>query len=631
MSILSKFLFILFFIVCVLFGAFSYILHAQIIDLSSLQQEAKGKSSILLDDEGKEWGRFQLDKRKFVALEAMPQYLIQAFLSAEDRHFFHHPGISFRGIIRSILVNMYYGRKVQGASTITQQLVRLLFFDAAKTFRRKIKEQIFSILIERQCSKEQILETYLNNVYFGYGIYGVQAAAQRFWGKNIQDITIDQAALLAAIMRSPQHYCPIHAPVAAKKRRNLILKTMHTLGCINQEECADALEQDVIIQEVEYNCIAPHLKETIRIFLEDLVGKEVLYAGGLTIQTTLHIETQRESQHAFAKQITKLKANLHKDIDGGLISMHPATGEIKALVGGYNYKVSKFNRALQAYRQMGSVFKVFVYAAALEQGASFCDVEIDEPLEIMQHKTSWRPENNTKQYLGPITRACALSFSNNVVTIKTLLRAGVHNVIDLAKRCHIVSYMPPYPSLSLGCVDVTLLETLGAFNVFANNGKYVEPHYIKWVKNNVGDKIYKNSIKKEQVLAPCVAGQVARVLSFAMNRLQKLLGAQWFGSEAIGKTGTTNDSRTCWFCGATPDLTTAMYLGCDNNQSLGAKIYASKTAFPIWFKVQSAIAKNKTSFYYDPRLKEKYINWKTGQESDDYTDPDVVPLLLNLS
>lgn len=631
MSLVSKFFFVSLLMVSMLFGSLCYILHAKVIDLSSLQQESNGKPSILLDEDGKEWGRFQLDKRKFMLLESIPNHVIEAFLSTEDRNFFHHPGISFRGIVRSMLVNLYHGRKVQGASTITQQLVRLLFFDSVKTFRRKIKEQIYSVLIERQCSKEQILETYLNNVYFGYGIYGVQAASQRFWGKNIQDVSIDQAALLAAIMRSPQKYCPIHAPVNSKNRRDIILKSMKDLGQISSDEYHHAVLKKVVIQEPEHNVIAPHLKETVRMFLENLVGKEKLYAGGLIIQTTLNLDIQLQAQKSFEQKVKALKNDMHPDIDGGLVAMDSATGEIKAFIGGYDYKTSKFNRVLQAYRQMGSVFKVFVYAAALEQGAQFYDVEIDEPFSMVQSPQSvWSPENNTGQYLGPITRACALSYSNNIVTIKTLLQVGIDRVIDMAKRCHITSYMPPYPSLALGCVDVTLFETLGSFNVFANNGKYVEPHYIKWVKNNVGDKVYKSHIKTEQVVDPRIAGQVARVLTFSMKRLQKIVGDRWFGSEALGKTGTTNDSRMCWFCGATPDLTTAIYIGCDQNQSLGNKVYAAKTAFPIWFDIQTVIAKKKTSFYYDPRLHEVYINWKNGKKSNDYNNPDVVPLLLSI-
>lgn len=629
MSVIFKFLTFLFLLLAICFGSMCYILHAKVIDLSSLQQESQGKPSILLDEAGREWGRFQLDKRKFVLLEVMPEYLIQAFVLTEDRNFFHHPGISFRGILRSIFVNLYYGKKVQGASTITQQLVRLLFFNSDKTFQRKIKEQIYSILVERQCSKEQILETYLNNVYFGYGIYGVQAAAQRFWGKNIQDISLDEAALLAAIMKSPQKYCPIHAPDNANKRRNLILKTMYDLGFVTFSSYCQAIDKEVFVQDIEHDHIAPHLKESLRIFLEDFLGKENLYAGGFIIQTTLNSALQLQAQKIFKKQIKLLKEEIHIAIDGGLVAMDPMTGEIKLFIGGYDYKSSKFNRVAQAHRQMGSVFKPFVYAAAIEQGAQFYDVEIDEPFEIVQNQSVWSPENNTGQYLGPITRACALSYSNNIVTIKTLLKAGIGNVIGLAKRCHITSYMPAYPSLALGCVDATLLETLGAFNIFVNNGRYVKPHYIRWIKNNLGDKVYKCDIAVEQAIDSRIANQVAHVLTFSIKRLQKKVGDNLIGTEALGKTGTTNDSRTCWFCGAIPDLTTAIYIGCDQNQSLGNKIYASKTAFPIWFDIQRLVDKKKIHFDCDPRLREVYFNLKTGKRSSLYNDPDVVPLLLS--
>ncbi len=628
MSFISKIIVFFFLLGSLALGCICYVVHAKCIDLSSLQQKSLGQASILLDEQGREWGRFQLDKREFVPIEHMPEHLIQAFLVVEDRNFFNHAGISLRGIVRSVLVNIYHGHKVQGASTITQQLVRLLFFNAKKTFSRKIKEQVYALLIERQCSKEQILELYLNNVYFGYGIYGVQAAAQRFWGKDIAAISVDQSALLAAIMKSPLYYCPIHAPKAAAGRRNLILKTMQELGFISSDCCSLALQKPVIIADVESGTVAPHLKETIRIFLENLVGKEKLYAGGLKIQTTINLDTQLHCQKIFKERVAALKTTIHPEIDGGLVAMDVATGQIRAMIGGYDFKLSKYNRALQARRQIGSVFKPFVYAAALEQGAQFYDVEVDEPFEMVQGSSVWAPENNTHTYLGPITRACALSLSNNIVAIKTLLQAGIPYVISLAQRCHITSYLPPYPSLALGCVDVTLSEALGAFNIFANNGVYVEPHFISWVKNSVGEKIYKASIVKEQVLDAGICGQIVRVLSFSMDRLRKIMGDKWFGAQAFGKTGTTNDSRTCWFCGSTPDVTIAMYLGCDENQSLGDKVYPSRTAFPIWFDIQASLAKKRTTFYLDPKLQEVYVNWKTGKRSCDIQNPDVVPLLI---
>ncbi|MCX5923022.1 MAG: PBP1A family penicillin-binding protein [Candidatus Dependentiae bacterium] len=623
----SKIILIIFSFFVFMLGAGCFFLHNHTIDFSTLQQDVAGKPSLLLDENGNTWGSFQSDRREYVMLESMPEYLIQAFLVTEDRDFFKHPGISFRGIVRSMIVNLYRGKKVQGASTITQQLVKLLFFHSAKTFDRKIKEQLYAILVERQWSKEQILESYLNNVYFGYGIYGVQAAAQRFWGKDIGDVTVEQAAVLASVMRSPKFYSPIHAQEKVIKRRNMILKMMHDLSAINSSVYHQAISQSLNIKDPDLNVIAPHLKETIRIFLEPMVGKEILYGGGLTIQTTLNMNQQKICQEVFDNHIRLLRKDLHPEIDGGLISMDPSTGEIRVMIGGFDFKKSKYNRAIQAHRQMGSVFKAFVYASALQKGLKFSDIEIDEPIELSQNGNIWRPKNHNNKFIGPMTRAYALSHSNNMVSIKTLLQVGEANVIDIAKRCHISAAMQPYPSLALGCVDVTVLEVVGSFNVIVNHGKYVQPHFLRWIKNSLGEKIYKSSVLRHQVIEPSIASQVTRVLTFGMDRLRLKIGDKWFGGQAAGKTGTTNDSRTCWFCGATPDLTTAIYVGIDQNQSIGNNIYSARAAFPIWFQFQEKIEKKKTDFYYDPGLHEVLINWKTGEPCQDKNNPDVVSLL----
>lgn len=621
------FLFAVLFLLSSSFGSLCFFLHNHTIDFSSLQQDTQAKPSILLDHTGKEWGRFQLDKRKYVLLEAMPEHLIQAFLVTEDRAFFAHPGISFRGIVRSLLKNLYSGKKIQGASTITQQLVRLLFFDTKKTFTRKIKEQIYAILLEREWSKEQILEAYLNNVYFGYGIYGVQAAVHRFWNIDIADISPDQAAALASIMKSPWKYSPIHAPDNVMKRRNMILGMMRDYSMIDEKEYEQARQAPLLIKDPEQHCIAPHLKETIRIFLEGLVGKQAVYTQGFVIQTTLNIEMQQACKKAFEDHIVTLRLTMHEKTDGGLISMDVQTGEIRCLIGGYDFKKSKFNRALQAYRQMGSIFKVLVYGAALEQGLKFCDLEIDEPLELVSHGTLWAPNNYNNKFVGAMTRAYALSHSNNIVTIKTLLECGIEHVIDLARRCHILAPMKLYPSLALGCVDVTVLEAIGAFNVIVNHGKYVQPHFISWVKNNLGQKIYKAQVCQEQVLDSAICSQIVRVLTFGIKRLRKYFKLTSFGGDALGKSGTTNDSKTCWFAGATPELTTVIYVGTDQNESLGKNVFGSKTGFPIWFAFHEKIAKKATNFYYDPKLKPVSINWKTGLLSAESDNPEVVTLL----
>ena len=482
-------------------GSVFFILNNKWVDFSALEHYNPSKPTILLDDSGVEWTRFELDRREPVSIDLMPNHLINAFIAAEDWAFFKHYGLSMKGILRSFFVNLYKRRRAQGASTITQQLVRLLFLSPSKTFRRKIKEQIYAILVEKQFSKEQILETYLNHVYLGGGIYGVGAASQRFWGKDAQDLTLDEAAVISSVVRSPSNYCPLFSLSSAEKGRNRVLGQMLKLKFITKEEYEYYKRLPVKLIEQEKNSgIAPHLKETIRVFLEDLVGRDKLYCGGLKVQTTINLKMQKCVEESFADHINKLRNNHSENIDGGLITIDVKSGEIKSLVGGLDFKKSKFNRALQAKRQLGSIFKPIVFAAALEKGMSFADTDIDEPLQIIDGDKIWAPQNHTHKFEGRMTLARALSISNNIVTIKTILKAGIKNVINLAKKFRLNAVFNPYPSLALGCIDVTVKDAVGMFNVFANNGVYVEPHFIKWVKNEWGQKIWKVNIDSEKIL-----------------------------------------------------------------------------------------------------------------------------------
>ncbi len=610
-------------------GAFSYIVHHKCIDFSILENHYYvSQPSILLDDEGNEWARFQLDRRDPIKLHEMPQHLINAFVAAEDWKFFEHAGISWKGIIRSTLINLYHGRKVQGASTITQQLVRLLYFDAKKTFERKIKEQCVALLIEFQFTKEQILETYLNNVCFGCGIYGVEAASQRFWGKQAAKISIDEAAVLAAIMRSPSRYCPLVNPLSAQKRRNIILQQMRKLDFISPYEYDRAYALPVTIKEQETSAIAPHVKETVRIFLEEVVGKNLLYTGGLTIQTTLNRGLQHKAQQAFTKQITLLRQHHHPKADGAVMTLEVATGEIKVLVGGYSFTTSKFNRALQARRQMGSTFKPLVYMAALQAGKTFADVAVDEPLEIKQHAKIWRPNNTFLAFDGPMTLAWALTTSNNIISIKTLLEVGADPIIGLAKKCHLQGPFTPYPSLALGCVDATVREVVGMFNIFANDGVYVEPHLIAWVKDRWGKKIWKRSCHQERIVDSKVNSQLVKALELSLQRVRSLAPQAWIDGATMSKTGTTNDSRTCWFTGSTPELTTSVYIGYDDNSSMGKNVFPLRTAFPIWMELNRSHMLKRKNFNYDSGLKEIYVDRYTGIEVADSQDLRAIAVLV---
>lgn len=592
-------------------GALFFVAHYPMLDLSRLERYDPGTPSVLLDCHGAQWARFALDKRKPIELADMPQHLVHAFMAAEDHAFFDHPGISLRGIARSVILNIYYGSKKQGASTITQQLIKLLYVGAAKTFTRKIKEQLMAVLIERQFSKEQILQTYLNHVYFGCGIYGVEAASQRFWGVSARDVNLAQAATLAATVKSPGYYSPLLCPLSSEQRRNVVLRSMQLLDFIDNEQCRVCQQEPLGITEHSNEKLASHLKEAIRQEVEGMVGKQELYSGGLVIQTTIDSNVQRLAESAFNEKMIKMRQEIRPEIDGALITLDAQTGAIRALIGGYDFRISKFNRATQAQRQMGSILKPLMYAAAIDAGLRFDNTFIDEPLQIPSGNTVWEPRNNDRVFQGQMTLGHALSRSNNIVTIKALLSAGAERAAQLIKKAQLGD-VPAYPSLALGCIDRTLMDVVGMFNMFANRGVYVQPHYLVWVKNKWGKKIYKASSLKKPVLSAFVADQVTRVLQMSMQRAKRRK-KEWIDSEAIAKTGTTNDWRTSFFAGATPELTTAIYVGCDDNSPMGFNCYASKTAFPIWFGMHKEIPCATKRFTFDQSLQEVLVDPKTGE------------------
>ncbi len=620
------FLFVLF--LSVITSLFFFVIHHHWIDFSSLEQYYQGKPSIVLDDEGKEWTRFTYDKRKSVDITMLPEHVIQAFIAAEDHNFFNHPGISLKGIIRSLLINVYHGKIVQGASTITQQLVKLLFTDSRRTLMRKFKDQFLAVLVERQFTKDHILQLYLNNICFGCGIYGIQAASERFWSKPAHELTVDEAALLAGVVKNPSHYCPLLYPLSAQKRRSIVLHSMLQMGFITKTEYELYKNKSLELNIPQIACIAPHLKEHIRIYLEEKVGKKKLYTGGLIIQTTVNSFIQKKAMEIFHEQIKLLRSGKMNCVDGGVITIEGKTGHIKACVGGYDFNASQFNRALQARRQLGSIFKPIIFTIALQQGMNFAQTELDEPIEVVQSNSSWKPRNAIRKFEGEMTLARALAHSNNIIPIKTLLSVGFDPVIALARKCGLPENIQRYPSLGLGCVEGTLKEAVGMFNVFAQNGMYIEPYCIRWVKDEWGTKILNYKPQKYIVISAHEVGQVAKVLAIGMERARKKYkDKEWLATEAIGKTGTTNDSRTCWFVGATPDFTTACYIGNDDNSPLGSNVFAVSTGFPIWKNLHKVLPITKNKFSYDPSLKEIIIHARTGQPCT-VNDPEAFTIFV---
>ena len=541
----------------------------------------KSKQSIVLDANGCKLFIFSRERTSFVTFRELPQILIDAFVAAEDHNFFTHHGISFKGIVRSIMVNFIRRKKAQGASTITQQLARLMCVGHKKTFLRKIKEIFTALQLECLLTKEQVFELYVNNIYFGHGIYGVQAATKRFWGKNVGDITIGQAAILAAVAKSALFYSPLNSLDGAKKRRNIILASMYGVGLITKKNLDSALACSVEIKEcIGSNRIRPYLQEAIRYWCEKRFGADALYTDGLTIRTTIDCDVQEVAETIFRDHVGNLR-NRVPGVDGGLLSIEPWNGKIRAMVGGLDFSASQFNRALQAVRQLGSVFKPIVYAAAVDSGISLETFFVDEPFSVdLELGKKWTPKNWDSRFHGEISLKDALAESSNVVTAKLFMQIGANKVLDIARKCGLSRRLLPYPASALGIAEASMQECLAAFNVFANRGMLVDPYFIESVscKNK---KMYVGKPKQKRALDGKTSEIMADALKYTVARYGKLKGAVG-GGEYMGKSGSTNEAGTMWFVGSSQTLSTAIYVGRDDNKPLGKNFFAFPTVYPIW-------------------------------------------------
>ncbi|MBY0110085.1 MAG: transglycosylase domain-containing protein [Candidatus Babeliaceae bacterium] len=633
MHILKAIFFYILISSCFLSGMLVYLFTHVSVDFSILENYDPGKYSIVLDDSGNELTRFQLDRREPVSLETISPFLIQAFLAAEDQNFFDHHGVSLRGMLRSFIANFTHGKIVQGASTITQQLIKLLFLDNRRTFERKFKELFLALIAEHQFSKEQILQTYLNHIYLGGGIYGVEAASQRFWNKSCRDITVAQAATLAGIVQSPERLCPLTCPERSLARRNSILYRMFKQKKITLQDYEFARKEPLGLQDTTADCCAPHIKQMIAQMVEHVAGKKVLYTGGLVIQTTISKKIQQKSNLIFMRHIKHNQKYTDVSVDGGFVIIEGACGKIKALVGGKNFYESQFNRVTHAKRQLGSIFKPLIYAQAIDNGARMDDICLDEPVTLELNNTQWSPRNYNNTFIGPVTRAYGLYRSLNTVAIQTLFTAGIDSVINAAQRCGISHDIVPYPSLALGCVDATLLQAAAMFNCFAQQGTYYEPYYIEWIKNSQGKKIFRHKPVERQALNWFGTSQVSAALAARITQLQKKQPAgnslnAFKPGTLIGKTGTTNDARSTFYVGATPNYTAAAYFGNDDYRSMGTHIFASQTVMPLVIDVLKATdGACKDYFKYHPDLQPAIIDEITGQKTDP-DNPQAIEILI---
>lgn len=541
------------------------------------------------------------EQRIEVPLDRISPHFLKAVISVEDQRFYEHSGVDAIRVAAAALRNLQTGRRAEGGSTITQQLARQSFLSRDKTYRRKLKEVILAARIESLYSKEEILTLYLNKVYFGDGLYGVEAASRGYFGKSASDLTLAEAALLAGLIQSPSTYAPTVNLDRAIARRNVVLSAMVSAGAIDAEEAERAKKAEVkLTNALEIReTFGLYFKEQVRRELVDRFGWQRVYQGGLKVYTTMDSDLQRAAEALVERGIADIEARrefkypTRKDLgppkdgeapsylQGALVSIDPATGHVLALVGGRDFNESRFNRATQAKRQSGSAFKPFVYAAALEAGYSPATVisDLNRPIETLQGK--WVPEDEHST-ANAMTLRTALRTSSNRAAVQLLNAVGIQKAVNYAERLN-VGTPPSVPSIALGSSDVTLLALTAAYGAFAAEGTVRRPTLIRRVEDSEGNVLWQAEEAGRQVISKETAFLMADMLSDVVDHGTAYRARQvGFTLPAAGKTGTTNDYLDAWFVGFTPRLVTGVWIGFDQPKTIIANGYGGELAVPIW-------------------------------------------------
>ena len=668
-------------------------------------------SSRVHSGEGQLIAEYALQKRLFIPYDSIPKKVIYSFLSAEDKNFFTHPGIDAKSITRAIiknLKNIYSEKRLEGASTITQQVAKNFLLSSEVSLKRKIKEAILAFRIERAYSKERIMELYLNQIYLGEGTYGIAAASLEYFDKAVNDLNYVESALLAALPRAPSKYNPYKSPERAKKRRNIVLKNLYENSYINKTQYDNLKEKEIRTKKRKIKLIeeANFYSEEVRRIVSDTYGYDSLYKGGLSIRTPLNSNYQIEAlkalrkgleaydkRHGWRGPITNLakeewKKNIHQfipeksldwklakvvevdklitkieieneeigfidfkniawtrkksfedllipndiiyvkkikknkwnlkqlpKVNGAIIVMDPHTGRVLAMVGGFSYKLSEFNRVTQAKRQPGSAFKPFVYAAALENGFTPSTLVLDAPFVIDQGVglKTWKPENYGKKFYGPSTLRTGIEKSRNLMTVRVAQGVGFEKISRITNRLGIYNDVPELLSVSLGSAETTLVQLTNAYCTFVNGGKKVTPIFIDRIQDRRGKTIFNADKRKclgceeisylneeipiiqddrEQIISPATAYQITSMLEGVVKRgtgrnLRDLK------LTLAGKTGTTNKNMDAWFLGFTSKIVIGVYVGFDEPESLGRYETGAKAALPIFKNFIKNVVKKK--------------------------------------
>ncbi len=554
-----------------------------------------GEGGRIVDRSDNFLGRVALVRRVNVPLDAIPLHVREAFLSTEDRRFYQHNGLDWRGVFRATLANVRHLGVREGFSTITMQVARNSFLvnkRYGRTLRRKVIELRLTRLIESELTKDQILELYLNLIYLGNGMYGVEAASRDLFGKSVDKLTVSEGAMLAALPKGPSAYTPRDHPERALRRRNLVLSLMSENGYISAAQAQRDESAPLRIAEDEWRPDTgnePLALDAIRALI-DSIRPDALKDGDVTVYTTLDLTAQRAADRAVLRQTTLVTretqyagSRVKEAAQGALIALDPRSGDIRALVGGRRSKRG-FNRAFNARRQPGSAFKPFVYAAALKAGMTPATLVDDEPVEVTQGRSVWRPSNYDDSYLGTITFAKALAVSSNASAVRVSQTVGIPNVILAARRNGISSPLPNYPAMALGAIEVTPLELVAAYAPFANGGIKVHPRLVRRIEAADGTLLWSAEIAAgDTVMDAREAYQITSMLRGVVDGgTAKTIRDMGVKGPVAGKTGTTNNATDVWFVGYTPTLVAGVWFGYDTPRPIAPHASGGHLAAPAW-------------------------------------------------
>jgi penicillin-binding protein 1A len=569
-------------------GGFVYWTISDLPKIKSLEEYTPIELSRVYSSDGKIIAELYIERRTFIPHYQIPDYVKKAFISVEDIRFYNHPGVDLIGISRALWHDIKAGEIVEGGSTITQQLARMLFLKPDRSIKRKIKEAALSIQIEKQYTKDEILGIYLNQAYFGTRAYGIEAAAQTYFGKSATNLTIAEAALLASMPKAPSLYSPFKNPQKSKERRTMVLKEMLNHKFITTAQYEEAVKTPLPLTPHFRKYDAPYFIETLRQNLEARYGNE-LYTSGYKIYSTIDSTMQQIAEESVKRGISSIERRVRPGIEAALIAIDMRTGHIKAMVGGADFWKNQFNRATQALRQPGSAFKPFVYITAIESGMTPEETINDSPVSFKGSRPGhmWSPQNYEGKYYGNVTLKTALAKSLNAATVRLASRLGINNIIEMAKRLGIRSELQPYLPLAIGASSVTLIDIVTAYSTFAY-GYMAKPILYERIRNRDGIVVEETKPDIEEVLSKKDVEEM-KILLRAVVEEGTAYKAKEIKRPVFGKTGTTNDYIDAWFIGFDDRLAVGVWVGRDDHTPIGPGETGTRAALPIWIEFMKKV------------------------------------------